>query len=136
MNEIPGGRVVVGAQRSFPADLGPNSFERYMSATHGGAVRAGDSYDVGLSMRDDEEEVETPLGSGAGAARLKEAFEAAKTGASHGYPDWPIFGSGDAKRTEPEGLPNFREGEPTASQNPLVAKDVTALLVEYNRPGR
>ena len=121
----------------IPADLGPNSLERYKSATSGGAIRAGDSYDIGASMWDEEEGQETTLGQGCmSTTALQQAAEEAKTGAFHGYQDWPMFSSGDVTKTEPEGLPDFRKGKPTGEGNPLIEKDPVALLVEYNKPGR
>ncbi len=67
---------------------------------------------------------------------IQDAATKAKTGAMHGYQDWPIFTSGDAKKTEPEGLPNFRDHEDDGQSHPLAPDDKVALLVEYNKPGR
>ncbi len=115
-------------------DLGTSSLARYKSDSNG--IRAGDSYDCGESMWDHDKEEPTSLGQGAYNDDLKLAAEQAETGATHGFQDWPIFASGDARKTEPEGLPDFRAGEGDSSSSPLIEDDRKALLVEYNKPGR
>ncbi len=96
----------------LPSDLGNQSLERYKNATTGGATRAGDSYDIGASLWDKSNEQLSALADGVtDIEAVREAAIKSKTGAVHGFQDWPIFTSGDAAKTEPEGLPDFRGRE-------------------------
>ena len=121
----------------LPPDVSVNSLGRYRAATVGGATRAGDSFDRGASMWDEHKQEVTQLGDGISEIRAKAAHDAARTGAKHGYPDYPLFGKKSTNEAEPRGLPHFPKRTPPKSSNPFEEnEEPKALLIEYDKKGR
>ena len=88
-------------------------------------------------MWDEHKQEVTHLGEGISEARAKAAHDAARTGAKHGYPDYPLFGKKSTNEAEPQGLPHFPKRPPPKDGNPFEEnEEPKALLIEYDKKGR